>query len=154
MESPSSSSLPPYKQPGSKLLPLSQIPSCSPDTRVRFLGWYSPSFLPSPLTTSGKRYKLIILNSIASYDMATARLSLFHPPSSVLVKTDVSLLTSSLSMGALRNGEWVNVIGDTQKEEEGEGMLVRAVTLWSAGGINLGKYEKGMKGRLEADASG
>jgi len=52
-------------------------------------------------------------------------------------------------MGALRDGEWVNVIGDTQ---EGEEVLVRAITLWSAGGINLGKYEKGVKGRLEVDA--
>lgn len=58
-------------------------------------------------------------------------------------------------MGALRDGEWVNVIGDTQEGEgEGEGVLVTAITLWSAGGINLGKYEKGVKGRLEADALG
>jgi len=90
-----------------------------------------------------------ILNSIASYDTTNAQLSLSHPPSPVLIKTDVSLLTSSLSMGALRDGEWVNVIGDTQ---EGEEVLVRAITLWSAGGINLGKYEKGVKGRLEVDA--
>ncbi|KAG0131960.1 CST complex subunit Ten1 [Tuber indicum] len=127
---PSSSSLPPYTQPGSKLLPLDQIPSCPPNTRVRFLG------------------------CIASYDMTTAELSLSRPPSSVFIKTDVSLLTSSLSMGSLRDGEWVNVIGDTLKEEKGEGVLVRAITLWSAGGINLGKYEKGVKGRLEADALG
>lgn len=85
--------------------------------------------------------------------MTNAQLSLSHPPSSVLIKTDISLLTSSLSMGALRDGEWVNVIGDTQ-EGEGEGVLVTAITLWPAGGINLGKYEKGVKGRLEADALG
>ncbi|PUU83957.1 telomere capping, CST complex subunit-domain-containing protein [Tuber borchii] len=127
--SSSSSSSPPFKQPGSKLLPLNQIPSCQPNTRVRFLG------------------------CIASYDMTNAQLSLSHPPSSVLIKTDISLLTSSLSMGALRDGEWVNVIGDTQ-EGGGEGVLVTAITLWSAGGINLGKYEKGVKGRLEADLLG
>jgi len=56
-------------------------------------------------------------------------------------------------MGALRDGEWVNAIGDTQ-EGEGEGVLVMAIALWSAGGINLGKYEKGVKGRLEADSLG
>ncbi|RPB02681.1 hypothetical protein L873DRAFT_427604 [Choiromyces venosus 120613-1] len=128
MEPSSSSSSLPYKQPGSKLLPLIQIPSCPPNTRVRFLG------------------------CIASYDITTAQLGLSHPPSSILIKTDVSLLTNSFSMGDLRDGEWVNVIGDTQEREEGEEALVRAITLWSAGGINLGKYEKGVKGRMEADA--
>lgn len=42
-------------------------------------------------------------------------------------------------MGSLKNGGWVNVIGDTVVD--GEATAVRAVMLWSAGCINLGKYE-------------
>jgi hypothetical protein len=58
----------------------------------------------------------------------------------VAIKTDISVLVQALPMGSLRNGEWVNVIGDTIAE--GEATAVQAIMLWSAAYINLGKYEK------------
>lgn len=53
---------------------------------------------------------------------------------------------ATLPFGALRRGEWVNVIGYTA------GARVDAVMLWSAAGVQLGVYEKTLREKLEVDA--
>lgn len=51
-------------------------------------------------------------------------------------------------MGAIRNGEWINIIGYTTDGG------VQAIVMWSAQGVDLGVYEKVLKERLEVEAGG
>lgn len=129
--------------PGSSLLFLHQVAACPPNTKVRFLGWFVSLALslPTPPTDSHPNHP-----SVKAYDAANATLTLSHPPSPSLVNVNISLVVVTLSFGALRDGEWVNVIGYTA------GTRVDAIMLWPAAGVRLGVYEQTLREKLEADA--
>ena len=125
---------------------LSSLPSISAGSKVRFLG------------------------CVASYRVSSATLSLQHayPDSQtdpVVALVNVNLLLESLKREDTQVGAWVNVMGyvdevcdckrglkeGTKDEREDSGIVqikVKAIMLWSAGGVKLGEYERALEGRL------
>lgn len=130
--------------PGSTLTFLHQVSSHPANTKVRFLGWYTPP--PPP----NLRVQNLTIHSVTSYDAPSATLTLSHPPSAQTVDVNVALLVTSLQFGALRDGEWVNVIGYTTDSSP---VRVDAIMVWSAEGVALGTYERALQERLEGEAS-
>lgn len=131
--------------PGSSLLFLHQVAACPPNTKVRFLGWFVSLALSLPLSippTDSHPNRL----SVKAYDATSATLTLSHPPEPGLVDVNISLVVLTLPFGALRDGEWVNVIGYTTSTR------VDAIILWSAAGVRLGVYEQTLREKLEVDA--
>lgn len=93
--------------------------------------------------------------SVRSYSLASAELTLEHrlpeENRSVLAIVDVNLVLESLGSDQTRVGEWVNVIGyitSTSSNPRNAGkptVQVQAILLWSAGPLNLQKYEASVK---------
>ena len=130
---------------------LAHLPSHPQGTKVRFLG------------------------CVTKYDLSTGVLELQHayPPAydiSVIAVVDVNLLLENLKREDLVVGAWVNVVGYVEevinKRENakhmngnmGQGgisrvdlLKVQAIMLWSAGGINIGEYERALTERLELE---
>ncbi|KAL8782216.1 MAG: hypothetical protein Q9213_005582 [Squamulea squamosa] len=136
-----------------RLIFLSDLPTCSRDEKVRFLG------------------------CVSNYNVSTATLNLQHayPASSsnahVTAAVDVNIVLERLKHTDTQVGEWVNVMGYVQGVEEqrggnkgvkygngkrvSEGKVVRvqAVMLWSAGGVKVWEYEKALEMRKQAQVS-
>ncbi|KAL8673613.1 MAG: hypothetical protein Q9168_001968 [Polycauliona sp. 1 TL-2023] len=135
-----------------RLLLLSDLPSCSDGGKVRFLG------------------------CVSRYEITTGTLCLEHayPNSSagkhVTAAVDVNLLLGTLKYTDTQIGEWVNVMGYVQRSEErrdakkkslkcedakggSERRVVKlqAVMLWSAGGIKVWQYEKALEMRKKVE---
>jgi hypothetical protein len=116
--------------PASTLLLLKNLSSQPVGTKVRFLG------------------------CIRAYDHTTATLALTHPPKiSPRAEVNVSVPLPMLSMGSLKDGQWVNVIGyiteaKTMDENQEDFARVDAITLWSAGGVSPSRYCEVLEGRL------
>ncbi|KAF0322568.1 telomere capping CST complex subunit domain-containing protein [Colletotrichum asianum] len=114
----------------SKLSLLSDLPFKPPGEKVRFLG------------------------CVTSYSMDSAVLTLHHESpkgSNVSALVDVNLLLGNLKSEQTRIGEWVNVVGyltpaslGTRAKgttREPQHVAVQALMLWSAGPLNLQRYE-------------
>jgi len=46
-------------------------------------------------------------------------------------------------------GSWINVIGYVERRKD-KGIFVQAITIWSAGNVDLSAYEKAAEARREA----
>lgn len=116
----------------SKLTLLSSLPSHDAGTKVRFLG------------------------CVTSYATASGLLTLQHQfPKSPEVQAlvDVRLLLEKLTAEQTSVGEWVNVIGyinsppsssvnmSTKRKRGLSAVHVQALMLWSAGSLDIGRYE-------------
>ncbi|KAI4272566.1 MAG: hypothetical protein LQ337_005217 [Flavoplaca oasis] len=134
-----------------RLILLSDLPSCAHGEKVRFLG------------------------CVTRYNASTGTLYLEHAyPASTCVTAavDVSLLLETLKCTDTQVGEWVNVMGYVQAAEEEKGRKrqgvrhegekeksqqevrkLQAVMLWSAGGVRVWEYEKALEMRKGMEAS-
>ncbi|KAL8775096.1 MAG: hypothetical protein Q9209_000575 [Squamulea sp. 1 TL-2023] len=136
-----------------RLIFLSDLPTCSRDEKVRFLG------------------------CVSNYNVSTATLSLQHvypassPNAHVTAAVDVNIVLESLKHTDMQVGEWVNVMGyvqgiEGQKAERrgvkyglGKGVSgdkvvkVQAVMLWSAGGVKVWEYEKALEMRKQVQVT-
>ncbi|CCJ29580.1 unnamed protein product [Pneumocystis jirovecii] len=98
--------------------------------------------------------------NISNYDPASARILIFH--SACAIEVDISLLISNLRFNI---GDWVFVIGIIDQVSINmswkdfscsryfriiEGYILRAIIFWNAGNIDIDKYEKVVKKRLES----
>ena len=120
--------------------------------------------------------KVRFLGCVTSYKVSSATLSLQHPYQSsqagpTIALVDVTLLLESLKREDTQIGAWVNIIGYVEGSSEderamkkgvkrgSEGVLsggdsgiawvrVKAIMLWSAGGVKMGEYEKALEDRL------
>ncbi|KAL8756875.1 MAG: hypothetical protein Q9199_002634 [Rusavskia elegans] len=136
-----------------RLILLSNLPSCSHGEKVRFLG------------------------CVSQYDPTTGTLCLDHasPASSanaaVTAAVDVNLVLETLKCTDTQVGEWVNVMGYVQGVEvekggkktkavrhgggkeasEGKVVKLQAVMLWSAGAVKVWEYEKALGMRKKAE---
>ncbi|POS77311.1 hypothetical protein DHEL01_v204291 [Diaporthe helianthi] len=126
----------------SKLTLLSSLPSQDVGTKVRFLG------------------------CVTSYATVSAQLTLQHRfPKSTETQAlvDVRLLLEKLTAQQTSVGEWVNVIGYinspppvsmalSSKRKRGLPIVhVQALMLWSAGSLDIGRYEMLLANNYTAD---
>lgn len=85
--------------------------------------------------------------------MPTATLKLKHnyPAASAVevANVDVVHVLERMKSSDLEVGSWINVIGYVERRRE-SGVFVQAVTIWSAGNINLSAYEKAVAVRKAA----
>ncbi|KAL2045664.1 hypothetical protein N7G274_002094 [Stereocaulon virgatum] len=122
-----------------------------------------------PTHTAGAKVRF--LGCVTHYTLRTGILELQHaylPSSShkrVLALVDVNLLLETLKREDTQVGAWVNIIGyveglvkegKTREKDVEEGsdegptyMRVQAIMLWSAGGVNIGEYERALEERLK-----
>ena len=85
-------------------------------------------------------------SSVDTYDIPSSIVTLVN--SGQTVQVDVSLLVDDLRFSI---GEWINVIGYLEKDEQGKYWLVRAIMVWNVSpGFNLLQYEDVVKSRMEA----
>lgn len=125
---------------------LSSLPSIPAGQKVRFLG------------------------CVTHYALSSGNLSLQHAYPSTqacnnIALVDVNLLLEGLKREDMQVGTWVNVVGYVEGRVKGRGengavgegggrevvkVRVKAVMLWSAGGVEIGKYERALEGRLRA----
>jgi hypothetical protein len=93
--------------------------------------------------------------SVTSYSTATATLTLDHDfprDTNVSALVDMRLLLETLTTEQTRVGEWVNVVGYITSESiatKSKGarrwpkkVHIQALLLWSAGSMDLQRYEK------------
>lgn len=105
----------------------------------------------------GKKVRL--LGCISDYDPASSRALIFH--SAYAIEVDISLLLSNLRFDV---GDWVFVIGMIEQVSINvswkkfsrskrmrmiEGYILRAILFWNAGNIDVDKYERVVRKRLE-----
>ncbi|KAL2016228.1 hypothetical protein VTK56DRAFT_4059 [Thermocarpiscus australiensis] len=110
-----------------------------------------------PLKTVGDKVRF--LGCVTSYSPASGVLTLEHrlpeDACSVLALVDVNLVLESLGSEQTRFGEWVNVIGyvtgiapTTEIRDSLRGnprVHVQALLLWSAGPLDVQKYQASVK---------
>lgn len=96
------------------------------------------------------------LGSVTSYSLISAQLTLYHKfptTSEVKALVDVRLLLEKLTAEHTSVGQWVNIIGyvasplseplgnHSKRQRESSVVHVQALMLWSAGPLDLGRYE-------------
>lgn len=136
----------------STLLFLSSLPGLPAGSKIRFLG------------------------CVTKYALSSGTLTLQHayPPPPAVTATalvDVTLLLEGLRREDIQVGAWVNVIGYIEEAVLGKAkkmtkalmegsavkadntpmMKVKAVMLWSAGGVKVGEYERVLEDRLRCE---
>ena len=103
---------------------------------------------------------------MTSYSLATGILTLEHrlpaETISVFALVDVNLVLESLGSDQTRVGEWLNVIGyitdpapladSTGSNHGGPRVHAQAVLLWSAGPVDVGRYETSLKALDQASS--
>ncbi|KAH7130523.1 CST complex subunit Ten1 [Dendryphion nanum] len=113
----------------SSLVLLSDLESCKPGTKVRFLG------------------------CVDEYVTKTATLKLKHnfpvetTPKFAYVSVDHVLET--VKHDTMDIGAWLNIIGYIERSKTNR-VYVQAVTIWDAGNINLEAYQKAVEARKDA----
>jgi len=137
----------------STLVFLSSLPSVPAGSKVRFFG------------------------CVTHYALSSGTLTLQHaypsPPTiNAIALVDVTLLLEGLKREDIEVGAWVNVIGyvedvvkdagrkmNGKRKEEGQveaggpvKVRVKAVMLWSAGGVKVGEYERVLEERIRGEA--
>lgn len=82
---------------------------------------------------------------------ATLRLKHNYPASSTaeVANVDVVHVLEHIKSHEMEVGSWINVIGYVERRKE-NGMFVQAITVWSAGNIDLGAYETAVEARKAA----
>lgn len=140
----------------SKLTLLSALPSFEFGDKVRFLGWFvGPSILTGPYNVFPALANAFL--SVTSYSTASAELTLHHnfpKTSEVKAVVDVRLLLAKLKSEQTSIGQWVNVIGyiavlppgptakSLKQPKTGDTIVhIQALMLWSAGPLDVNRYE-------------
>ncbi|KAF2653608.1 hypothetical protein K491DRAFT_717901 [Lophiostoma macrostomum CBS 122681] len=110
----------------STLVLLTDLQSCAPGQKVRFLGCVD-------------KY---------SITTATLRLTHNHPPSSPPRAAHVNIdhVLESIKRKEIDVGSWINVIGYVERRKE-KGIFVQAITVWDAGNVDLEAYQKAVEAR-------
>lgn len=110
---------------------------------------------------------IILLNytSVEKYDISSATLSVRHnhPDSVTVARVNVDHILESAQRSDLEVGAWVNVTGyvnqikERRLPERVDGrarrrtkVQVQAIMLWSAGSLNVQKYEEALEARKKA----
>ena len=140
----------------SKRVFLSDISSLPSDSKVRFLGWCVLDHLQSTTRDTD----LTILNSVRTYNISTAHLTLEHnyPRSKTgpaVVSVDIKAVLESVTAEELCVGAWVNVIGyvrdtsdlplngqDVVTSASKRSVYIEAIMVFQAGPVALGEYER------------
>jgi hypothetical protein len=115
--------------------------------------------------------KVRFLGCVIDYDDRTGRLTVKHdyprvassrPPTEATV--DINMVLESTNMELLQPGSWINVIGyvrslpmskgrrpsTSRRKTVAELPEIQAVLVWSAGAVQVEKYEKTMEEHLES----
>lgn len=107
-----------------------------------------------------------LLCSVTTYSMASATLTLSHKfpiSSNVEALVDVRLLLERLTAEQISVGEWVNIIGyissappapvnnASKRKVEAPAVHVQALMLWSAGPLDISRYENHLRRTLGKD---
>lgn len=82
--------------------------------------------------------------SVTQYHEPTASLLVFHKfPSQEhhTARVDISQLLDTIDHQNLQIGAWLNIIGYITPSSSRSWSKVQAITVWSAGAINLQQYE-------------
>lgn len=128
-----SDNIQPSNPPASTICTIQAIvanPSRYKDRKIRFLGWYDP-FVDFPDL------------SVDTYDIPSSIVTLAH--SGQRVQVDVSILVDDLRFNL---GEWMNVIGYLEKDDEE--WMVKGIMVWPVTpGFNLIHYENTVNSRME-----
>lgn len=127
-------------------------------------------FLSSlPTVPTGSKVRFI--GCVTHYNLSRGTLTLQHaypppPATNPVALVDVNLLLEGLKREDTSVGAWVNVMGYVEgvvngkansngKRDVGmdismgvEGVRVKAIMMWSAGGLKLGEYEKVLEERM------
>ncbi|KAF2871611.1 CST complex subunit Ten1 [Massariosphaeria phaeospora] len=113
----------------SHLVLLSELATCEPGQKVRFLG------------------------CIEEYITRTATLRLKHdyPPSSspYVANVNIAHVLERIKRHELEVGSWINIIGSMERRKE-KGIYVQAIAVWDAGNMDLDAYQKAVDKRREA----
>lgn len=158
-----------------QLVLLSELSKCKAGSKVRFLGWLvmpkvRGGIAMSPCACDGLPHftlcSIFVIfcdnfliesladapRSVTSYSTKTASLVLEHdhPPSNAAkAVVDIKLLVTTLKGSETRIGEWVNVMGYIQTQQQSAGQTsnshsvqVQALVLWSSGPFSLDRYER------------
>lgn len=115
------------------------------------------------LTTMSRANSLC---SVTSYSIESAQLTLHHhfpKRSGIKALVDVRLLLERLTAEQTSAGEWVNVIGyissapptpmtkSSKRKIEAPAVHIQALMLWSAGPLDIGRYETCLAGTVDKD---
>jgi hypothetical protein len=99
-----------------------------------------------------------VLSSITSYSIKTAVLTLEHNfplGNRARVFVDIKLLVTTVKSNEIQIGEWVNVMGYVQPQNEhkptssDQHVEIQAIVLWSSGPFNIERYEKSLEKRKD-----
>lgn len=85
--------------------------------------------------------------SVNQYHEPTASLFVFHDfPSKGhhTAQVDISQLLDTIDRQNLQIGAWLNIIGYITPPSSRSGSKVQAITVWSAGAINVQQYESAL----------
>ncbi|KAG9851059.1 hypothetical protein KCU98_g2630, partial [Aureobasidium melanogenum] len=104
----------------SRLCAISQLHSLFPGDKVRFLGCVNQYHEPTA--------SLFVFHNFPSQNHYTAQV-------------DISQLLDTFDRQNLQIGAWLNVIGYITPSSSRSRPKVQAITVWSAGAINLQQYE-------------
>lgn len=66
-----------------------------------------------------------------------------------VANVDIEHVMESMKPGQVDVGSWLNVIGYVQDKKE-HGIFVQAITIWSAGNVELDTYVRAIEKRSEA----
>lgn len=91
--------------------------------------------------------------SVDEYFVPTATLRLKHnyPAASTaeIVNVEVVHVLERIKSHEMEVGSWINVIGYVERRKE-KGVFVQAITVWSAGNVNLSAYEQAVEAKKAA----
>ncbi|KAF8467220.1 CST complex subunit Ten1 [Kalaharituber pfeilii] len=121
---------------------LAQFPLRS---KVRFLGWQAYHSASSTLiVTHTTMYQ--------SPPSSSSSLSSSLPRKTKTATVDIAIVVEQIPTGELQIGEWVNVLGYiTDMQADGATVCIQGIQIWSAGGIDLGKYERQLQEKENVD---
>lgn len=82
---------------------------------------------------------------------ATLRLKHDYPTggSATVANVDIVHVLERIKSHEMEVGAWINVIGYVERRKE-KGVFVQAITVWGAGNVDLGAYEKSVEARKAA----
>ncbi|KAJ4384876.1 hypothetical protein N0V86_000479 [Didymella sp. IMI 355093] len=106
--------------------------------------------LLTDLKTTAQGTKVRFLGCVDEYAVLTATLKLKHNyPAACTAEVaivDILHVLERIKSHEMETGAWVNVIGYVDRRKE-KGVFVQAITVWSAGNVDLNAYEKAVEAR-------
>ncbi|KAJ4991600.1 hypothetical protein SVAN01_02981 [Stagonosporopsis vannaccii] len=109
--------------------------------------------LLSDLKTTAQGTKVRFLGCVDDYVVQDATLRLKHnypaASSAETANVDIVHVLERIKAHEMEVGTWINVIGYVERRNE-TGVFVQAITIWSAGNIDLSAYEKAVEVRKSA----